>query len=94
MTLREAYNYVASGRFGRFCEQNSIDLKNTAVELKHLNKTLCERESRLCNIESFLMKQIEDLVFSYYILNMKDQLFSEEYCIRIKDTNGLYHELY
>lgn len=96
MELRTAYEYIASGQFAKFCDENEIDLKNTTAQIKHFSKTIiiC-RESRLVkNMESFLMKQIEDLVFSFYINRQDNNLFSTDFCIGLTDKNGKYHELY
>lgn len=95
MELRTAYNFIADGRFGKFCDENKIDLKNTYVQIKHFSdQILIDRDSRLVkNMESFLMKQIEDLVFSFYINEQDNYLLSTGYCIRIRDINGKYHEL-
>lgn len=95
MELRTAYKYIASGRFSKYCDENKIDLKNTNVQIKHFSETIIERESRLIvNMESFLMKQIEDLVFSFYMNEQDNKLLSLDFCIKIKDINGKYHELY
>lgn len=96
MELRTAYEYIASGQFAIFCDENEIDLKNTTVQIKNFSKKIiiC-RESRLVkNMESFLMKQIEDLVFSFYINIQDNNLFSKDFCIGLTDKNGKYHELY
>lgn len=96
MELRTVYEYIASGQFAKFCDENEIDLKNTTAQIKNFSKTIiiC-RESRLVkNMESFLMKQIEDLVFSFYINRQDNNLFSKDFCIGLTDKNGKYHELY
>ena len=95
MELRRAYIFIAGGSLRKFCDENEIDLKNTTVQIKHFSKTMIQRELRLVlNMESFLMKQIEDLVFSFYINEQDDNLLSSEFCIGITDKNGKYHELY
>lgn len=95
MELRTLYNLIVDGRFYKFCNENNIDLKNTDVQIKHPSGTIIYRESRLVkNMESFLMKEIEDWSFSFYINKQDDKLLSSEYWIRIKDINGKYHELY
>lgn len=95
MELRTAYTLIASGDFKKFCDKNEIDLKNTTVQIKHFSKTIIQCKSRLIkNMESFLMKEIEDLVFSYYINKWDNKLLSSDFCIGITDKNGKYHELY
>lgn len=95
MELRTAYKFIADGGFRKFCDENEIDLKNTTVQIKHFSKTMIQCELRLVlNMESFLMKQIEDLVFSFYINEQDNNLLSSEFCIGITDKKGKYHELY
>lgn len=96
MELRTAYEYIASGQFAIFCDENEIDLKNTTAQIKNFSKKIiiCGESRLVKNMESFLMKQIEDLVFSFYINREDNNLFSKDFCIGLTDKNGKYHELY
>ena len=95
MELRTVYKFILTGRFRDFCDKNDIDLKNTDVQIKHFSKTIFQRESRLVvDMESFLMNKIQNLVFDFYIKGWDDNLLSSGYCIRIRDINGKYHELF
>lgn len=92
MILREMYRSIASGEFSKTCNNNGIDLCASFIEIKieedhhHL---FFAREGRLIkNVDSCLMKQIEDLVFSFYINHHEDLLFCDKFCITVTGKDG------
>lgn len=91
MILREMYRSIASGEFTKTCDNNGIDLYASLIEIKNENNlhVLFSREGRLIkNVESCLMKQIEDLVFSFYVNNQENLLFCDKYCITVTGKDG------
>lgn len=91
MILREMYRSIASGEFSKTCDKYGIDLRTSFIEIKTEKDTFhvfFAREGRLIkNVDSCLMKQIEDLVFSFYINHQEDLLFCDKYCITITDKD-------
>lgn len=91
MILREMYRSIASGEFAKTCDKYSIDLRASFIEIKieeGPHNVFFAREGRLIkNVDSCLMKQIEDLVFSFYINHQEDLLFCDKYCITITDKD-------
>lgn len=91
MILREMYRSIASGEFSRTCDNNGIDLCASLIEIKNENNLYVyfSREGRLIeNVDSCLMKQIEDLVFGFYINHQEDLLFCDKYCITVTGKDG------
>lgn len=90
MILREMYRSIASGEFSRTCDNYGIDLRACLIEIKNENylHVYFSREGRLIkNVDSCLMKQIEDLVFSFYINHQEDLLFCDKFCITVTDKD-------
>ena len=90
MILREMYRSIASGEFSRTCDNNGIDLCASLIEIQNENNLYVyfSREGRLIeNVDSCLMKQIEDLVFSFYINHQEDLLFCDKFRITITDKD-------
>lgn len=91
MILREMYRSIASGEFSKTCDKYGIDLRTSFIEIKNENNPHVlgfAREGRLIkNVDSCLMKQIEDLVFSFYINHQEDLLFCDKFRITITDKD-------
>lgn len=91
MILREMYRSIASGEFSKTCNNNGIDLGASFIEIKneYTSDVLFAREGRLIkNVDSCLMKQIEDLVFSFYLNNQENLLFCDKFCITVTGKDG------
>ena len=91
MILRELYHSIASGEFAKTCDKYGIDLRTSFIEIKIEKDTFhlfFAREGRLIkNVDSCLMRQIEDLVFSFYINHQEDLLFCDKFCITVTDKD-------
>ena len=93
MQLSVMYNLVASSEFYKFCQTNDISLKDKIIQIKHFDDVVMERETRLIkSVDGYLMKQIEDLVFSSYIHGQRSVLDSIAFHVGIKGKNGEYHD--
>ena len=91
MILREMYRSIASGEFSKTCDNYDIDLCASLIEIKNENNlhVYFSREGRLIeNVDSCLMKQIEDLVFSFYVNHQENLLFCDKYCITVTGKDG------
>ena len=95
MQLRVMYNRVASCEFDKFCQMNDISLNDKIIKIKHFDDVIMSRETRLMkSVDGYLMKQIEDLVFSYYINEQSCMLNSLAFFVRIVGKNGEYYDWY
>lgn len=93
MQLSVMYNLVASSEFYKFCQTNDISLKDKIIQIKHFDDVIMERETRLIkSVDGYLMKQIEDLVFSSYIHGQRSVLDSISFHVGIKGKNGEYYD--
>lgn len=91
MILREMYRSIASGEFSKTCDNNDIDLGASLIEIKNENTShvFFAREGRLIkNVDSCLMKEIEDLVFSFYVNHQENLLFCDKFCITVTGKDG------